>query len=169
VSWAAGQPIRKLVDRSAASPVFDGTRVLFLAGAVAATGVPTGISDQPERWSVRPDGRISVRRGGSRSVPSLRLDGVWPDGRYLMHVRADSDPVPHRPAFDDLAPSSLLRRAVVSSDRSDAIVSAVRDRANDLTRGSVQLRMPSSYCSTESSAPMPGYGGARSLETSPRY
>src|SRR2546428_6125593 len=37
-----GQPLRKLVDRSAGAPLFDGARVVFLAG-VATAGAATGV------------------------------------------------------------------------------------------------------------------------------
>lgn len=133
----SGQPIRKLVDRSAASPFFDGTRVLFLAGAVAATGDATGLFvTNPSVWSVRPDGKDLRPEGRLEVSASLRLDGVWPDGRYLMHVRADQTQYLIGPRSTSLAPSSLLRRAVVSSDRRTAIgFGGSRIVRIDLTRG----------------------------------
>src|SRR5438128_1954626 len=52
-----GQPLRKLVDRSAGSPFFDGARVFFLAG-LATAGYATGIVvGNPSVWSVLPDGK----------------------------------------------------------------------------------------------------------------
>src|SRR5438552_2575501 len=52
-----GQPLRKLVDRSAGSPFFDGARVFFLAG-LATAGYATGIFvGNPSVWSVLPDGK----------------------------------------------------------------------------------------------------------------
>lgn len=118
----AGQPLRKLVDRSAASPFFDGSRVHFLAGVVTATGGASGIFVMnPSVWSVLPDGR-DLRPGGRLEVAgAFRLDGIWPDERYLMHVGADQTQYLVGPRSTSLAPSSLLRRAVVSADRRSAI------------------------------------------------
>ncbi|TMC69515.1 MAG: hypothetical protein E6J13_11225 [Chloroflexi bacterium] len=83
-----GAPVRRIVDRSAASPFFDGSRVFFLAGPVVATGDATGLFvTSPTVWSVRPDG-TELQPGRRLEVAStLKLDGVWPDGRYLMHSR----------------------------------------------------------------------------------
>jgi hypothetical protein len=118
----AGQPLRKLVDRSAASPFFDGTRVLFLQGFVTATGNASGIFvTNPSVWSVLPDGKDLRAEGRIEVVGTLRLDGVWPDGRYLMHVGVDQTQYLVGPRSTTLAPSSLLRRAVVSADRRSAI------------------------------------------------
>jgi Tol biopolymer transport system component len=132
-----GQPIRKLVDRSAASPFFDGSRVLFLAGAVAASGDATGIFvTNPSVWSVRPDGKDLRPEGRLEVAANLRLDGIWPDGRYLMHVRADQTQYLIGPRSTSLAASSLLRRAVVSSDRRTALgFGGSRIVRIDLTRG----------------------------------
>jgi hypothetical protein len=66
----------------------------------------------------------------------LRLDGTWPDGRYLMHVRADQTQYLVGPRSTSLAPSNLLRRAVVSADRRSAIgFGGSRIVRIDLTRG----------------------------------
>ena len=132
----AGQPIRRLVGRSAASPFFDGTRVFFLAGQVTGS-IATGLFvNNPSVSSVLPDGsdlraerRIEV--GGD-----LRLDGIWPDGRYLMHVRADQTQFLVGPRSTSLASSSLLRRVVVSPDRRTAIgFGGSRVVRIDLSRG----------------------------------
>jgi hypothetical protein len=125
------------VERSAASPFFDGTRVLFLAGPVAATGDATGIFvTNPSVWSVRPDGTDVRAEGRLEVLGNLRLDGVWPDGRYLMHVRADQTQYLIGPRLTSLAPSSLLRRAVVASDRRTAFgFGGSRIVRIDLTRG----------------------------------
>jgi Tol biopolymer transport system component len=117
-----GQAIRRLVDRSAASPFFDGSRVLFLAGSVSASGNASGIFvTNPSVWSVRPDGEDLRPEGRLEVAATFRLDGVWPDGRYLMHVGADQTQYLVGPRSTSLAPSSLLRRAVVSADRRTAI------------------------------------------------
>jgi hypothetical protein len=132
-----GLPIRKLVDRSAASPFFDGTRVLFLAGFVTATGNATGIFvTNPSVWSVLPDG-TDVRPEGRLEIGgTVRLDGVWPDGRYLMHIGVDQTQFLVGPRSTSLAPSSLLRRAIVSGDRRFAIgFGGSRIVRIDLTRG----------------------------------
>jgi len=132
-----GEPIRKLVEGAAASPFFDGTRVLFLAGAVVASGDATGLFvTNPSVWSVRPDGKDLRSEGRLEVGSSLRLDGVWPDGRYLMHVRADQTQYLVGPRSTSLAASSLLRRAVVTSDRRTAIgFGGSRIVRIDLTRG----------------------------------
>ena len=140
VLGALGQPrelIRKLVDRSAGSPFFDGARVFFLAGSAAASGNATGIFvTNPSIWSVLPDGRDLRAEGRIEVGGSLRLDGVWPDGRYLMHLGADQTQYLVGPRSTSLAPSSLLRRAVVSGDRRFAIgFGGSRVVRIDLTRG----------------------------------
>ncbi len=132
-----GQPVRKIVDRSAASPFFDGSRVLFLAGVVTTTGNASGLFvANPSVWSVRPDG-LDLRPEGRLEVAgSYRLDGVWPDSRYLMHSGADQTQFLVGPRSTSLAPSSLLRRAVVSADRRFAIgFGGSRVVRIDLTRG----------------------------------
>lgn len=132
-----GQPIRKLVDRSAGSPFFDGARVLFLAGSAAAIGNATGIFvTNPSVWSVLPDGRDLRAEGRIEVGGTLRLDGVWPDGRYLMHVGADQTQYLVGPRSTSLASSSLLRRAVVGRDGRFAIgFGGARVVRIDLTRG----------------------------------
>jgi len=132
-----GQPIRKLVDRSAASPFFDGTRVFFLAGPVTATGNATGLFvTNPSAWSVLPDGNDLRAEGRLEVVGAFRLDGVWPDGRYLMHLAADQTQYVVGPRSTSLAPSNLFRRTVVSSDRRTAIgLGGSRIVRVDLTRG----------------------------------
>ncbi|MEK6225613.1 MAG: hypothetical protein AABM40_04875 [Chloroflexota bacterium] len=132
-----GQPLRKLVDRSAASPFFDGSRVFFLAGSVGSTITASGIFvTNPSVWSVRPDGQNLRAEGRLEVIGALRLDGVWPDGRYLMHSGADQTQFLVGPRSTSLAPSSLLRRAVVSTDRRVAIgFGGSRVVRIDLTRG----------------------------------
>jgi hypothetical protein len=133
----AGQPLRRIVDRSAASPFFDGSRVLFLAGVVSTTGNATGLFvANPSVWSVRPDGQDLRPEGRLEVIGSYRLDGVWPDSRYLMHSGADQTQFLIGPRSTSLAPSSLLRRAVVSGDRRFAIgFGGSRVVRIDLTRG----------------------------------
>jgi Tol biopolymer transport system component len=132
-----GQPARKLVEQSAASPFFDGTRVFFLAGVAQATGTGSGILvNNPRVWSVSPDGRDPRPEGRLEVTGGLRLDGVWPDGRYLMHSGPDQTQFLVGPRSTSLAPSSLIRRAVVSSDRRTAIgFGGSRIVRIDLTRG----------------------------------
>ena len=117
-----GDPLRRLVNRSAASPFFDGTRVLFLQGVVTATGNASGIFvTNPTVWSVLPDGKDLREERRLEVIGTFRLDGIWPDGRYLMHVGVDQTQYLVGPRSTSLAPSSLLRRAVVSADRRSAI------------------------------------------------
>jgi len=130
-----GEPIRKLVDSAAASPFFDGTRVFFLAGSPAATGAGIFVTN-PSVWSVLPDGKDLQAEGRLEVFGAFRLEGIWPDGRYLMHSGADQTQYLIGPRSTSLAPSSLLRRAVVSADRRAAIgFGGSRVVRIDLTRG----------------------------------
>jgi hypothetical protein len=132
-----GQPLRKLIDMAAASPFFDGSRVFFLAGSVGPIITASGIFvTNPSVWSVRPDGADARREGRTEVLGSFRLDGIWPDGRYLMHSGADQTQYLVGPRSTSLAPSSLLRRAVVSADRRLAVgFGGSRVVRIDLTRG----------------------------------
>ena len=132
-----GQPIRKLVDATAASPFFDGRRVFFLAGSVGPTMTARGIFvANPSVKSVRPDGQDVRTEGRLEIIGSLRLDGIWPDGRFLMHVGADQTQFLIGSRAMSLAPSSLLGRAVVGADRRFAIgFGGSRVVRIDLTRG----------------------------------
>jgi hypothetical protein len=132
-----GQPIRRLVDTAAASPFFDGSRVFFLAGSVGPTITASGIFvTNPTVMSVRPDGQDVRTEGRLEVVGSLRLDGIWPDTRFLMHTGADQTQFLIGPRSTSLAPSSLLRRAVVGADRRFAIgFGGSRVVRIDLTRG----------------------------------
>jgi len=133
----AGQPIRRLVERSAASAFFDGSRVHFLAGPVTTTGNAIGLFvTNPTVWSVRPDGQDLRPEGRLEVIGTFRIDGVWPDGRYLMHSGVDQTQFLVGPRSTSLAPSSLLRRAVVGADRQFAIgFGGSRVVRIDLTRG----------------------------------
>lgn len=132
-----GQPLRRLVDTPAASPFFDGSRVFYLAGSVGPTITASGIFvSDPTIWSVRPDGQDVRAERRLEVLGSLRIDGIWPDGRYLMHVGADQTQFLVGPRSTSLAPSSLLRRAVVGADRRFAIgFGGSRVVRIDLTRG----------------------------------
>ncbi len=131
-----GQPVRRLVEGSAASPFFDGSRVVFLAGVVSATGNAAGIFvTNPSVWSVRPDGQDRRAERRLEVAATFRLDGLWPDGRFLMHVLGDQTQYLVGPRSSSLAPSSLLRRAVVSADRGTALgFGGSRTVRMDLTR-----------------------------------
>jgi len=132
-----GQPIRRLVDTAAASPFFDGSRVFFLAGSVGPTITASGIFvTNPTVLSVRPDGQDVRSERGLEVLGSLRLDGIWPDTRFLMHIGTDQTQFLIGPRPTRLAPSSLLRRAVVGADRRLAIgFGGSRVVRIDLTRG----------------------------------
>ena len=133
----AGQAIRKLVDRPAASPFFDGSRVFFLSGSMMSTGSASGIFVMnPSVWSVRADGQDAHAEGRLEVAGSLRLDGLWPDGRYLMHIGPDQTQFLIGPRSTSLAPDTLLRHAVVAADRRFAIgFGGSRVVRIDLTRG----------------------------------
>ena len=132
-----GQPIRRLVDTAAASPFFDGSRVFFLAGSVGPTITASGIFvTNPTVLSVRPDGQDVRSERGLEVLGSLRLDGIWPDTRFLMHIGTDQTQFLIGPRSTRLALSSLLRRAVVGADRRLAIgFGGSRVVRIDLTRG----------------------------------
>ena len=130
-------PVRKLVEQPAASPFFDGTRVFFLAGSPTTTFNAAGIFvTSPTVWSVLPDG-TDLRAGIRLEVfGAFRLDGIWPDGRYLMHAGADQTQYLIGPRSTSLAPSSLIRRAVVTADGKLAIgFGGARVVRIDLTNG----------------------------------
>jgi hypothetical protein len=135
-----GSPIlpvfRKLVDQSAAAPFFDGTRVFFLDGPMSGSDASGIYVANPSIWSVLPNGTDARRETRLQAQAPMRLDGVWPDGRYLMHVSKDSTQYLAGPNLVGLAPQSLLRRAVVAPDRRSAIgLGAPRIVRVDLTRG----------------------------------
>ncbi|HEX9265929.1 MAG TPA: hypothetical protein VF965_00445, partial [Candidatus Limnocylindria bacterium] len=72
-----GQPLRKLVDRPAASPFFDGARVHFLAGSAGAYSFPIGIFvTNPSVWSVLPNGTDLRAEGRLEVIGALRIDGI---------------------------------------------------------------------------------------------
>ena len=133
----AGQPVRKLVERTGASSFFDGSRVHFLAGLVTTTGNAVGLFvTNPTVWSVRPDGGDLRQEGRLEVIGTFRIDGVWPDNRYLMHSGVDQTQFLVGPRSTSLAPSSLLRRVVVSADRRVAVgFGGSRIVRIDLTRG----------------------------------
>jgi hypothetical protein len=133
----AGGPIRKLVDGSAASPFFDGSRVHFLSGLVTANLNATGLFvTNPSVWSILPDGKDLRAEGRLEVAGTFRIDGIWPDARYLMHVGVDQTQYLVGPRSTSLAPSSLIRRAVVGVDRRFAIgFGGARVVRIDLTRG----------------------------------
>jgi hypothetical protein len=133
-----GPPVRRLVDQSAASPFFDGSRVFFLIGPIAASGDASGLFvASPSVWSVLPNGQDARRETRLQVSANLRLDGLWPDGRYLMRVFRDATVYLAGPSLKSLAPSSLVRRVIVSADRTSAIgFAGARIVRIDLTKGS---------------------------------
>ena len=128
--------LRKLVDQVAASPIIDGGRILFLQGAIAS-GDQTGIFVvNPSIWSVAVDGKDARRESRLEVAGNLRLDGRWPDGRYLMHIKGDASQWFGTSRLTVLAPSSLFRRVVVSADGRSAVgLGGPRIVRIDLARG----------------------------------
>jgi len=128
--------LRKLVDQVAASPIIDGGRILFLQGAIAS-GDQTGIFvANPSIWSVAVDGKDARRESRLEVAGNLRLDGRWPDGRYLMHIKGDASQWFGTSRLTVLAPSSLFRRVVVSADGRSAVgLGGPRIVRIDLARG----------------------------------
>jgi Tol biopolymer transport system component len=128
--------IRKLIGQSAASPFIDGGRIFFLAGSIGASDASGIFVASPSVWSVLPNGSDARREARLQIGGNLRLDGLWPDGRFLMHVSKDSTQYLAGPSLSALAPQSLLRRAVVNADRRSAVgLGAPRIVRIDLTRG----------------------------------
>jgi Tol biopolymer transport system component len=128
--------IRKLIDQSAASPFIDGGRVFFLAGPIGGSDRSGIFVASPSVWSVLPDGSDARREARLQLGGNLRLDGLWPDGRYLMHVSRDATQYLAGPNLLPLAPQSLLRRAVVNANRRSAVgLGGPRIVRIDLTRG----------------------------------
>jgi hypothetical protein len=132
--------LRRLVDGSAASPILDGGRVYFLVGPTTTKAGGLGIYVQsPAVWSVAPDGTDARREDRLGVGSDLKLDGRWPDGRYLLHAGQDSTQYLSG-SLAQLRPLSevqrALRRVVISADRRSAIgFSGTRLIRIDLTRG----------------------------------
>ena len=129
--------VRRLVPQSAASPFIEGGRVYFLAGTIGASGDASGVFvTSPTVWSVMPDGkdaRVETRLGINGD---LRLDGSWPDGRYLFHVFRDRTQWLAGNRLATFASATTLQRVVVSADRRSAIgFGGGRIVRIDLTRG----------------------------------
>jgi hypothetical protein len=135
---STGPPVRRLVAQSAASPFFDGSRVFFLLGAIAGSGDASGLFvASPSVWSVLPNGQDARREARLQVAGNLRLDGLWPDGHYLMRLFRDGTVYIAGPSLKSLAPSSLVRRVVLSADRTSAIgFAGSRIVRIDLGRGS---------------------------------
>ena len=132
--------VRKLYDGSAGSPIIDGGRVYFLAGPTTVKAGGVGIYVQsPAVWSVAPDGSGARHEDKLGIGSDLKLDGRWPDGRYLLHAGQDSTQYLSG-ATAQLKPLSevqrSLRRVVVGADRRSAVgFGASRLIRIDLSRG----------------------------------
>lgn len=129
--------VRKLVDQTGASPLLENGRIFFLAGPITFTGDASGIFvNNPSVWSVGVDGTGARREDRLGVGGDLRLDGRWPDGRYLVHVFRDSTQWLAGTRLISLTSSTLLRRVVVSADRRSAIgFGGARLVRIDLARG----------------------------------
>jgi hypothetical protein len=132
-----GGAARRVTSQVGASPILDGGRILFLSGAITASGDATGLFvNNPTVWSVAVDGTGARQEQRLSIAADLRLDGVWPDGRYLVKVFRDRN---QWLAGDRLVTvSSLtLTRVIVSTDKRSAIgFGGGRIYRIDLTRGS---------------------------------
>ncbi|MGH2451195.1 MAG: TolB family protein [Candidatus Limnocylindria bacterium] len=85
--------IRPLTHLRAASPILgDDGRVHFLVGQVGTAGAqPTTIRvNDAIVWSTTIDA-TDLRQETSVAFDGIRLDGRWPDGRYLVHHIDDDD------------------------------------------------------------------------------
>ena len=130
---------RRLFDQSAASPFFDGRRIYFLVGAITggADGTPILVNN-PSVWSVAVDGKDARREDRLGLGGNVRLDGRWPDGRYLVHVGSDATQYLSGNGLVSLQGSTVLRRVVVSADRRAAVgFSGVRLIRIDLSKGPI--------------------------------
>ena len=118
--------IRKVVAASAASPFIDRGRVYYFAGTVSASGNASGIFvNSPAVSSVLPDGTSARTEDRIGINDDLKLDGRWPDGRYLVHRARDATqylagPAPKLVAISSSA-GATLRRVVLGADRRTAI------------------------------------------------
>ncbi|HEV8536855.1 MAG TPA: hypothetical protein VGR87_14205 [Candidatus Limnocylindria bacterium] len=131
-----GAPLRNLVEQSAASSFFDGSRVFFLAGQVGTSNVAGVFVQSPTVWSVLPDGTDARREARLEVAANVKLDGIWPDGRFLVHILSDQTQWLAGPRLVSLGSSNLIRRVVVSADRRSAIAfGGSRIVRIDLTRG----------------------------------
>src|SRR5213594_4331563 len=84
-----GQPLRRLVDRPAASPFFDGSRVYFLAGSAATFSFPIGIFvTNPSAWSVLPNGTDLRAEGRLEVIGAFRIEA--PFGPQVRPIRQDA-------------------------------------------------------------------------------
>ena len=134
-----GGAARRLFDQSAASPFFDGRRIYFLVGAITggADGGPI-LVNSPAVWSVAIDGKDARREDRLGLGGNVRLDGRWPDGRYLVHVGSDATQYLSGNGLVSLQGSTVLRRVVVSADRKAAVgFSGVRLIRIDLSKGPI--------------------------------
>jgi hypothetical protein len=130
--------LRRLTDTPAGSPVLSGGRVFFLAGPISTSGEPRLVFvSNPSVWSVLPDGMGARRESRLEVGGPMRLDGRWPDGRYLVHLSQDRNQFlagPRATVFSN-APSALQRVTPSADGRVAIAVSNMRLYRIDLTRG----------------------------------
>ena len=143
----SGFPLKQLTERSGASPVIVDGRVFFLSGKVAGPGdgaVPY-VSDTSV-WSVGPEGgeaRLEMRLGLGGE---LRLDGRWPDGRYLVHVSRDRTQWLAGTRLITLPSPIPLQRLVLSADRRSAIgLGGARIMRIDVARSTLASPPPEAF------------------------
>ena len=129
--------VRKLFDQRAASPFVEGGRVYFLAGPVTGGSDAGGIFvTSPAVWSVPVAGGEARREDRLGVGGDLRLDGRWPDGRYLVHTRSDATQFLSGNGLVAFKSPTVLRRVVVGADGRSAIgFGGARLVRIDLTRG----------------------------------
>ena len=143
----SGFPLKRLTERVGASPVFVDGRVFFLAGKVGGPGDGAFpyVADTSV-WSVDAEGgegRLEMRLGLGGE---LRLDGRWPDGRYLVHVSRDRTQWLAGTRLITLPSPIPLQRVVVSADRRAAIgLGGARIMRIDVARSSLASPPPDAF------------------------
>jgi len=113
--------LRPLTSLPGASPlVGDDGRVYFLSGRVtsfAAAGAMLIYASSAAVWSMTVDGEDLRRERSLADAESLRLDGFWPGGAYLVHRGTNPAQYVVGPVPVALASTGrVVERARVSSD-----------------------------------------------------
>jgi len=143
----SGFPLKRLTERAGASPVVSEGRIFFLTGKIGGPGdgaLP--YVGETVVWSVGPEGgegRLEMRLGlGSE----MRLDGRWPDGRYLVHLARDRTQWLASTRLVTLASAIPLQRVIVGADRKSAIgLAGARIVRIDVARANLASPPPEAF------------------------
>ncbi|TMG33831.1 MAG: hypothetical protein E6H94_10330 [Chloroflexi bacterium] len=143
----SGFPLKRLTERAGASPVVSEGRIFFLTGKIGGPGdgaLP--YVGETVVWSVGPEGgegRLEMRLSlGSE----MRLDGRWPDGRYLVHLARDRTQWLASTRLVTLASAIPLQRVIVGADRKSAIgLAGARIVRIDVARANLASPPPEAF------------------------